>query len=169
MASMTLKIKSKLLGWCLKPCVIRLLSASPPVPHVTLLLAHMYQRPRCLFCPSNVSRLLLPQGFGRWPQQLFPQIFFPGWILAHTSLFKRGVSSIPTYLCSLHVPWLYYMHNSHYCLESLFIFLLTCLSISALTIYWSRLMVRAFFLLLCQCLGEHLAHYRYSIVQERIK
>ena len=140
-----------------------LLSKSPPLPPASLLLAHMYQIPRLFFCPSNMSRLPLSQGFYSWPKKLFPYRFPPGWILVQMTPLQKRRRSIPTDSHSLTHHLAYYMPNSHHCLELSCTYLLTCLSISALTIYLSSLIARILFMLLSKGLCQGLAHCRYSI------
>lgn len=140
--------------------MIWLLSKSPPLPPATLLLAHMYQIPRLFFCPSNMSRSLLSQGFQSWPKKLFPYRFPPGWILVQMSPLQKRRSSIPTYSHSLTHHLAYYMPHSHHCLELSCTYLLTYLSISALTIYLSSLIARILFMLLSKGLRQGLAHCR---------
>ena len=149
MAPMILKIKSKLLLWCSKSYMIWLLSAPPPLPPgYSSAFSYISDTPGFFFF-FNYSRIYQDCSYLKAFVLSLKSSFHTGFLLAGSQfkyhLFKK--SCITTYSDFL-TQVAYYMPNSHHYLELSCTYLLTCLSISALTVYLNSLRARTLFMLL---------------------
>lgn len=138
MAPMILKIKSKLLLWCSSPMRSGSFLHLHPYLLATLLLSHIYQIPRIF--KNYFSQIRPDCSYLKAFVLSLKSSSHTGFLLAGSQfkyhLFKK--SSITTY-SHFHTQLAYYMRNSHHYLKLSCTYLLTYLSISALTVYLNSL------------------------------